>query len=322
MVDEKQENSNLEKKTVIVVKLPEDVTDRLFSFPFLHTLSDIYKIADFHLISNVSDIEILNLLPFKAFYHSYEAGELSSLMDAHRFAVNAKIFNVDIFINLTDSFIDSSLGYSLRAKTRLGFKGNFKKIFLNQSMERPTGLHRSEDYLSLLNLHLNRFLDSKIRIISRDLPPIIDSWEQEPYIAINLSNPDANFIQDKWVELINHFEEEKIIFFASNDQEKIQFMMEGFLPRLSKKNTYESFILKNWIDIAKMTSYAKGVITFEGSGSLLAAYSGTKTIALFQNENPQIYGPNHFLADVMTLDFKGAVNMGLVADKAHSFFKL
>jgi ADP-heptose:LPS heptosyltransferase len=322
-MDESAEtNPAVVDKKIIVIKLPSDPQDRLLSFPFLHLLHQYYSESEFHFILNSQNMEVLNLLPFRAYYHEFDEKEVKNIFQAHRYAVHAKIYKVDLFISLTDSLIDASLGLSLKAKIRLGFSDGWKTFCFNQKILRPLGHHRCEDYFALLKEHLGHDVDTHIRVISRDLPAVIETWDSAPYLALNLSSLNENNEQEAWIELISHFENQRFIFFATEDQDKIQFLMNTFLSRLPKTNVYETFLLKNWIDIAKMTSYAKGVITFNGPGATLTAYSGTKCIVIYNREDPQVYGPLYFLADVVILNQKGAIDMGLVADKAHEFFKL
>jgi hypothetical protein len=50
-----------------------------------------------------------------------------------------------------------------------------------------------------------------------------------------------------------------------------------------------------------MLAFSRGVITFNGPAASLSAYSGAKTLVLYDSEDPQKYGPYYFLADVMSL---------------------
>ncbi len=50
----------------IAIKLPFDLQERILSFPLLHKIREKYPIADIHFITPKKEIEVLNLLPFKA----------------------------------------------------------------------------------------------------------------------------------------------------------------------------------------------------------------------------------------------------------------
>jgi ADP-heptose:LPS heptosyltransferase len=322
MVTETEKNSAVESNDSIVIKLPNDSLERILCFPFLHKIKEIYPKAEIHLISESTDLDILNLLPFRAYYHEFSQNDYKSILDAHRLAVMSKIFKTDLFISLTDSLPDATLGLWFRAKKRLGFSGKWKSLFFNQRTLRPLGLHKSEEPFELLKVHLNKSIDSNNKIISREFPSIIDNWEADPYIAIHLNNLSEDFITEKWVELISYFEDQKFIFYSHSDQDKIQLLVTSFLSRLSKKNRYENFLFKSNVEIAKMISFAQGVITFEGFGANFSAYCGTRTLVLHRKTDPKLFGPLYYLADFRILDCSKDINMGQVADLAHTFFRL
>jgi ADP-heptose:LPS heptosyltransferase len=333
MVENEQTPSLVEEKPTIVVKLPFDLQERLLAFPFLHLLNEHNPNAEIHLITPKKDIEVLNLLPFKAFYHEFDEDEIETIFDVHRFAVNAKIYKVDLFISLTNAFVDACLGVALGAKKRLGFSDGWKTLVFNQKTLRPKNHHLCEDFFSLLKVNLGGEIDTKLKVMSRDLPPIIEEWDTLPYIAVNLSPIRNAVIEEEWVELISQFENQRFVFFASEEQTKVEFLMKTFLERLPKNNTYIPFILKNWIEIAKMTSFARGVMTYNGPAATLAAYTGTKTLVIFDREDPQRSGPFYYLGEYLIINAqqsnvssslkpRASFDVGEVVDKAHSFFRL
>lgn len=291
----------------IAVKLPFDLQERFCAFPFLHALRRIYPKADLHLITPKLQIEILNLLPFEAYYHEFDEEEIRTVLDVHRFCVNSKIFKVDLFVSLTDSFPDACLGLGFRAKERLGFSDGMKSWVLNQKTPRPSGHHLAEDFLSLLEVHLSQPEEFKMKVISRDLPAVIENPEIEPYIAINLAPLRGAVIEDEWRELCDQFVGERIVFFASTDMEKILFQVQEFLDNLQGSNSYEFFKHQSWIELGKMLAHAKGVITYNGPAASLSSYVGTKTLILFDQEDPKRTAP--FL-------FEGASNILQNSDPA------
>ncbi|MGE3609026.1 MAG: glycosyltransferase family 9 protein [Bacteriovoracaceae bacterium] len=337
MVESTEKNKDDVK--VIAIKLPFDLQERILSFPFLHALRERYPEAEIHFITPKKEIEVLNLLPFTAFYHEFDEDEIKSVFDVHRYCANAKIFNVDLFISLTNSFADACLGLGLRAKERLGFGDGWNGVVLTKKNQRPRGLHITEDFISLYKELVGSNVDVKARVMSRDLSPIIENWDTQPYIAINLSPLRNAGLDSDWIELLSMFENQRIVFFASEEQEKVQVLIQPFLARLPKKNLYINFVHKSWIDLAKMLAFARGVITYEGPIASLSAYVGSKTLVLYDREDPQRTGPFYFLADVMimgasdptltvgspktgVLNQRRAFDMGQVLDKSVSFFKL
>lgn len=321
----------------IAIKLPWDLQDRILTFPFLHAISEYYPKAELHFITPKKEIEVLNLLPFKAYYHEFDEDEIQNVFDAHRFAVTSKIFNVDIFISLTNSFSDASLGIGLRAKKRVGFADNWKSLVLTHKIMRPVGLHLVEDYLKLFEQVVGETVNKRLRVKSRDL---LRMWEDEtPYIAINIAPLRELTIEQEWVDLCNLFEGQKIVFFSSEEQVKIQMVIEPFLALLPKKNTYIKFTYHDYIELGRMLAFAHGTITYAGPGGALSAYVGTRTLALYESEDPQKTGPFYFLSDVVVIGVNNptmvnstsdtkmmkdrkTLNMVEVFTKACEFFKL
>jgi ADP-heptose:LPS heptosyltransferase len=333
------ENASSEEVKVIAIKLPFDLQERLLSFPFLHQIHEKYPEADIHLITPKIQIEVLNLLPFQAYYHEFDEDEIETVFDVHRYTVTAKIYNVDLFISLTNSFVDACLGMGLRARMRLGFSDGWKAMLLTHKVPRLAGHHLSEDYFSLYKELVGENIESKLKVMSRDLTSVIQEWDTQPYIAINLSPIRQAAIEEEILELINHFEDQRIVLFSSEDQDKVQLLIEPFMERLSKRNNYVHFIHKSWIELAKMLAFSRGVITFNGPTASLSAYVGAKTVIMYESEDPQRFGPFYFLADILVLGVNDPTlvhssvdsgvlkkrkmfNMSEVFGKAFEFFRL
>jgi ADP-heptose:LPS heptosyltransferase len=58
---------------------------------------------------------------------------------------------------------------------------------------------------------------------------------------------------------------------------------------------------KSWIELAKMIAFARGVVTFNGAVASLSAYMGTKTVILYDSEDPKRYAPFYFQAEILIL---------------------
>ena len=340
MAKETEENPVVEEEVkVIAIKLPFDLQERLLSFPFLHAIKNKYPDAEIHFITPKKDIEVLNLLPFTAFYHEVDEGEIRTVFDVHRYCVYAKIFNVDLFISLTNSFSDASFGMSLRAKKRLGFSDNWKTLVLNEKTKRPVGHHLCEDFFELYKTHVNANIDLKLKVMSRDLRPIIQDWDTTPYVAINLTPLRDAVIDEEWIKLVYDFKDQRIIFFSSEDKERVTPLIDKFISILPKTNTYSFFFQKDWIELSRMLAYARGVITYEGPLASVSAYVGAKTLIIYDRRDPQREGPFYFLSDIALLTSKDTsvtlqaaapgslkartiFDMHAIQAKASQFFKL
>lgn len=326
MVTPSEENNSLVK--TIAVKLASELQVRVLSFAFLHALRSQYHEAEIHLICPKRGIELLNLLPFKHFfYHEYEEEEIKNIFDIHRFCASAKIYNTDLFISLTDSFLDSCLGFGLRAKKRIGFKKGANAFVLNEVHPWLAGQHVVDNLYQLISFDT----ESRIKIYSRELTPIIEG--EESYIALNVGPLVNGQIDKVWVELCEHFQNQHIILFTDLSEDKFILNQSEFLSGLNKTNNYKIFFPDNYIELSRMIAFSRGVITRNGVISCLSAYCGTPTLILNDRENSQILGPFHFLAEIkmINLNFKAAgatlseparFSAEEVALSAFDFFKL
>lgn len=284
---------------VIAIKLPFDLQERILTFPFLHAISEYYPKADIHFITPKKEVEVLNLLPFKAYYHLFDEDEIKTVLDVHPYTANTNIYNVDLFVSMTNSFADAALGIGLRAKKRIGFADDWKTLVLTHKTKRPVGHHLVEDYMTLFELVTEQPVDKRLRVTSRPLARIIE--DQTPYIAINLSPLRGGSIEDEWIELISKFEGQKIVLFSSDDQVQVKMLIESFKNLLPKTNTYELFFFKDWIELGRMLAFSNGVVTYSGACAALSAYVGTRALILYENEDPQRTGPFYFLTDVAVM---------------------
>ncbi len=116
---------------------------------------------------------------------------------------------------------------------------------------------------------------------------------------VNLYPLREALIADEWRELVSLFENQHIIFFTSDEIEKVLPHVELFMKQLPTHNQYSFAKTNNWIELGKLFAHARGVITYEGAPAAIATYTGAQTIALYDREDAQKTGPFYFMADVM-----------------------
>jgi ADP-heptose:LPS heptosyltransferase len=323
---------------VIVLKLPFDLLERLNTFPFLHALKLRYPDADLHFITSKKWIEVLNLLPFKAYYHEWDDEELINPLEVHRFAVNFILPRVDIYVAFSERWNDAWLGYFLRAKERWGFAQGLQRLTYTRSLPRPRGHHPAYDFAQLFTECADASFPERLRVLARDLEPIVEDPRDRPYVAINLSPLRGTQIEAEWHELIEKFQNQRFILFCSEEPEKMQLLLPGFLANLRSSNQVEALLPVSWVELARLLAYADGVITYEGPLATLSAYVGAKTLVLYSSLDPQRTAPFDFSADLMVLDARDPnygqsapaqqvrprprFNLERVFEKAVEFFRL
>ncbi len=293
----------------IAIKLPNELGERVLSFPFLHKLVQVYEqnIAEsedhdevlyIHLISCKKDIDVLNLLPFRAYYHELEDEDIGNIFSMHRACVNFKLDRPDIYISTTPGFIDSSIGKNINAKKSIGYDVGKNKWVLSEKVSLLEGQHKSVQIFNLLTALSDRE-ESVPHVQSRQLEPFYKDWQENPYTVINLDLLENGEINPEWAEFIELFTEKKFVFLASNyKEEDYEDFLAAFIAKLPDTNQYEIFTSKSNIDFGKLVASAITFITKSCPLMHIAAYCGAHTFYLNCGEDLQVMGPEFLRGDV------------------------
>lgn len=298
----------------LAVKLPEDLRQRLCSFPFLQTLvkglksqieasnkelaeEDMDQLS-VHLIAEKKDIEALYLLPFQAYYHELDQEDLKTVFSAHRAVRNLKIDSADIYLSLTESFVDASLGKSLGAKVKVGFGLGKNSFFYDRKASLLKGRHFCEQYHELLKLFLDNPPETPVKGFSRELAAVREDWSENPYYMVNLTTKEGR-VEERWSEFFSYVDGETFILLCDglpfNQQKEI---IQDFIKGLGKNNVYIPYELESLIHFSKLVTYAQTFITEDSSLLHVAAYCGAHIHFLQKKEPLQKSGPVYFLGEV------------------------
>jgi ADP-heptose:LPS heptosyltransferase len=288
----------------LAIKVPNDIKEKLLSFPFLHVLyKELSKDLDeddplrIHLISTKKGIDVLNLLPFDAFYHQIENEDSKNLFSMHRACANLKINDVDQFISTTESFIDASIGKNIGAKESIGFEVGKNGWLLNKKSPPPVGAHLSDKIYSLTKNLLKQTPEIPL-VKSRDLPPYYADWKENPYIVLNV-NLVKGELEKEWIDLIDLFVNKHIILMCSELDKDVQVAeLDDYLKELPQKNTYKIFNYYSNIDFGKLISHSVCFITHDSPLMHIASYCRAHTFYINKKENLQQTGPIHFSGEV------------------------
>lgn len=315
----------------VSIKLPNDLRGKILSFPFIHAFvkeakkrlnEDEEEILNLHLISNKENIDVLNLLPFNAYYHEIDNEDLKTVFTIHRGVANLKIDKTDLFISTTESFVDASIGKNLKADVSAGFQVG-KNAFLLKKKIPLTGSHQSEQIFSLIKSIVEDELPSMPNVCSREVTPLYADWNMNPYFVINLSLQGKE-IHPEWTELINLFEHLNIVLMCDlipiDDQEEI---IGEFVKGLSTKNNYKIYKHESNINFAKMVTFSWCFVSEDSPLVQLAAYCGAEIFHLNRKENQDKFGPQYFIGDVTRFSAnRGDFNYGKIFDDIYKYIDL
>lgn len=279
----------------IAIKLPDRLDHRILTFPFLHSLKrfldkqldqmDEEESYEIHLIANEEHIDVLNLLPFEAFYHEMSKEDLKSVFSVHRAVVNSKMEGIDTYISMTESFVDASIGKNLKAPRTIGFNTGKNKFLFNAKIPYLKGQHQSDIYFHLLRGICENELPVVPDVSSRELNPFYDDWSVNPYTLINLDVIEG-VINSEWIEFFDLFHGQSFVLMCEKLDENYQkAKIEDFIKELDGKNEFRIFEYTSNIDFSKIVAFAQTFITFDSSLVHLASYVGAHTFWLSQKNS-------------------------------------
>lgn len=308
----------------IVIKLPNDLVDKIQCYPMLHFLHKYFKklieeknaqiddelqheILSIHLISTKENIEVLNLLPFNAYYHELDIEDLKTVFSIHRAIVNSKLEKADIFITTTDSFVDASIGKNLGAKTKIGFGIGKNTFLLTSKVNLLSGRKKSEQVFELMRPLVDEMPDSIPNVCSRDMQAYFLDWRENPYVMINLPL-DGEDIRADYKELFDLSEGVNFVLMSSElEDEKYADTLKAYIETLNKKNTYKILASKSYIDFAKAVTFSWTFITEENNYFQVAAYCGANIHHLYSDNHYQAFGDDYFYSDTRQFNLKEAI---------------
>ena len=313
----------------LAIKLPDTIREIIQTFPLLHAINKIlndrweneeidnYQI---HLICLDKIVNVLNLLPIKAYYHQLEEEDTKNVFSIHRAIKNATLDNVDVFVSTTRSFVDASIGKNLNAKTRVGFGIGKNKVFFNKNISFLEGQHASNIFFNLI-----QFLDldeiPKIpNVTVRNLDSYYPDYRENPYFVINLKLNEEKRLDSQWIDFFELFKDQNFILCMDGDAEIVKDSIESLISTLPKGNHYKFFDSQNVIDFGKMISYSKGFFTGDSDLLYIAAYCGATCFWMNEKLNASLEFPEYFYSDVKRYDAKQlAGNFSSVFDDIYSF---
>lgn len=318
----------------ISIKLPNDLRGKILTFPFIHALvkeakkrlnEDGEEILNLHLISNKQNIDVLNLLPFNAYYHEIDDEDLKSVFTVHRGVANLKIDKTDIFISTTESFVDASIGKNLKASMSAGFHVGKNSFLLKKKFPLDEREHQSMQVFSLIRTICEDDPPSIPCVGSREVKPLYADWSESPYFVINLSLKGKEF-HPEWAELINLFEHKNIVLMCDSLGPNYQEQnINEYIKTLSTKNKYKVFCYESNIDFGKMIAFSMCLVTEDSPLVQLGAYCGAEVFHLNRKESQTKFGPKFFIGEVNHFPVsKGEkdFNYAQVFDEVYKFIDL
>ena len=317
----------------LAVKVPDDLHLKILSFPFLHALNRYFmdtleenETFNFHLISQKENLDVLNMLPFKAYYQTIHVEDANNPFAAHRNLGNLNKADVEVYFSLTETFTDAMIGKNLKAKKRIGFSVTKNNLLFHKKIKDLGFEHYSQKIFSLLK-GIDK-CDSKLKkVTSRKVDPLYKDHLESPYTVINIEVKNDE-LDAEWADLIDLFVGQKFVFMASGlalDRKKEA--LETFKNKLTKKNEYDFYLEENLIDFGKLVSYADCFVSGDSPFVQYASYCGTQVFHL-NREDGEYYDNRFFIGDTVRCSSKDdyykdgeEFHYGKFFDEVHSFIE-
>ena len=283
----------------ILVRMPNWLGDMVMAAGFLQALRQCYPDAT---VSVVVKKGLENLLPlFGSLHHSFVFDKhlYKGMRGAWRFGQEvAKAEKFDLFFCLPDSLSAAAMAYASGATKRIGFKKEWRNLFLTHPFKKPKGLHRVETYVALLSIYSGKEFETEVSLKAN--LPLLD------YVVVNINSEASSrrLTVEKAVELINELRrkisETIILVGAPSEQPFVGHVFEHLAIRDDIENRSGTTSL---VQLAGLLAGARLLLTTDSGPAHLANALGTYTVALFGAGNEKHTAPyNRELRHIIRLN--------------------
>jgi len=184
----------------ILIRLPNWLGDMVMSSAFVKAVAAEYPQAKLHLVAKKGIDFLLDYFPVHQQRYVFSKEDHKGLKGAWRFGKNiGKTIKFDTCFCLPDSFSSAVMARASGAKTIVGYKKELRSLLLTNSYNRPTGLHRVEEYVYLLE----QFTGKKIPVPTVELRAPVVQREQKLVININSEAESRRLPAPKAISIIN-----------------------------------------------------------------------------------------------------------------------
>jgi ADP-heptose:LPS heptosyltransferase len=265
-----------------------------------------------------------------------------SLVQTHHFCANLHdIFNVDLFIDLENTFNSSFMGFNFRVKERVGYGVGWNKYFLTKNYMPIGNIGIEQLSLRLLELYSHKvFADLKISRVRSEGDKVekIEQLFLEPeppkFIMIMLDNfQNVSKQVEVWTKFFDSFEKQKFIIWSMSDEELVS---ELFAKVDLGQN--ELFMQKQGSskELIYLLNKVSGVVTNNLWAEGLCTYYGLNFVNFLFKESRPLPQYNHFFFKPQRMNFlemnkiiftseeevREIQEVNQVVDHLHFYFKL
>lgn len=279
----------------ILIRLPNWLGDVVMSTAFVAAVKQLYPDAAVDVIIKKELSGIASLIPGLNKIHVFSKQEFKGLGGVYRFGKSLRAEKFDLFFNLPASLSSLVLGWATAAKKRIGFKKEGGLFLLTNAYTPPKGMHRVDEYISILEQFTGKtIVDKKVAI------PIYLENAPAPNLVIVNFNSEASSRRMPLEKakkllnvLINGFPD---VQFGLIGSPKEKPYIDSLIPTNNNRPNGYPIVLNyagktNLAQLAGYMASATAILTTDSGPAHLANAVGTPTIVLFGAGNEHNTAP-------------------------------
>lgn len=264
----------------ILVRLPNWLGDVVMSTAFVASVRQFYPDADIDVIIKKELSGIVALVPGLNKVHSFSKQEHNGLGGVYRFGKSLRTEKYDLFFCLPDSLSSAVMGWATRAKKRIGFGKEGRFFLLTNSYKKPAGLHRVDEYISLLEQFTGKVITERsVSLIARA------NLLHNNLVIVNFNSEAVSrrMPLDKGKQMLNKLSNTfGGVRFGIIGSPKEKEYVDLLLNAADNSDRLENFAGKTSLEgLCELMASAKVVLTTDSGPAHLANSLSVPTIALF-----------------------------------------
>jgi heptosyltransferase II len=280
----------------ILVRLPNWLGDMIMSVAFLYELQRQYPGASISVIAKKGIHALLPYFPPTEHQFIFSKEEYKGMKGLRRFGkLIRRTEQFDLFFCLPDSFSSALMGYFSGARQRIGFKKELRGFLMTNNFNKPRGLHRVYEYLSLVEQFTGVAAAFPKVVLQHNLP-------KKDYIVVNINSEASSrrLTVAKAVDLLDTLQKghAETLVLVGAPKEKA-FVDEVYHTLHSKQMIENKAGQTNLSSLIQLLASAKAMVTTDSGPAHLANALGTPTVVLFGAGNEKNTAP--FNSDINTV---------------------
>jgi len=292
----------------VLVRAPKGKEQTVLVFPLVHLVRDNFgEETKIDIVCERDDAELYSMLDVEASIHVIPESK-QTISGIHHYCYNnCDVFNVDLFLDLTDTFKGSFLGFCFRSKERVGYNRGLKSIFINRKKEDELLNSFSDRYIHLFKDYNKVDLNSYVITKKGNENNNVISMEISPYMLI-ITN--GFFLNSLWKGFLEKLSGIKVIVWDQNESEArhLELVSMSLLPTLE----ISVDIRGSLTELVTLALFSKVVITDVDWAANFLSYKGSEVV-LLKNSSEQFQTTRYYPNIPKTVLYKESVIEQMIA---------